>query len=145
MKKAYDSVAWQGLQLAMERINIPSKIISLFKHIHTNRKSFGLTAHGPTECFEIGDGIDQGETYAPLLWRIFYDTLLVAIANTCEKESFQFEVKHNVHPAVAEILSEKLLINHTAFVDDTTWIANSKTGLEKITNLATSFFKMNDI
>jgi exonuclease III/ribonuclease HI len=145
MKKAYDSVAWQGLQLAMERINIPSKIINLFKHIHTNRKSFGLTAHGPTECFEIGDGIDQGETYAPLLWRIFYDPLLVAIANTCGKEGFQFEVKHNVHPAVAELLSKELIINHAAFVDDTTWIANSRTGLEKITNLAASFFKMNDI
>ena len=129
----------------MERINIPGKIIDLFQFIHKKWKSFGFTAHGFTEIFEIGDGIDQGKIYAPLLWRIFYDPLLIAISKTYDKESFYFEVQYNIYPVVTNIISTKLNISHAAFVDDTTWIANSKTSLEKITNIASSFFKMNDI
>ena len=145
MRKAYDSVAWQGLQLAMSRINIPIHIIKLFEHIHKNRKSFGLTAHGSTDLFKVEDGIDQGETYAPLLWRIFYDPLLIAVQQTCHDVAFQFEATNNIHPAVADIIRSGPVINHAAFVDDTTWISKSQEGLEKITNLATSFFLMNDI
>ena len=145
MRKAYDSVAWQGLQLAMARINIPDHIIKLFEHIYKNRKSYDLTAHSPTDFFSVEDGIDQGETYAPLLWRIFYDPLLVAVNKFCQDVAFQFKTCENIHPAVAEILKAGPHINHAAFVDDTMWISNSREGLEKITKLATSFFTMNDI
>ncbi|GBC26297.2 hypothetical protein GLOIN_2v1790829 [Rhizophagus irregularis DAOM 181602=DAOM 197198] len=40
------------------------------------------TAYGLSDGFIGNDGIDQGDALSPLLWRIFYDPLLVGIQQT---------------------------------------------------------------
>lgn len=32
--------------------------------------------HYYTDSYEVGDGLDQGEVWSPILWRIFFDPLL---------------------------------------------------------------------
>ena len=38
-----------------------------------------ITAFGLTNSFSATDGIDQGDSISPLIWRIFYDLLLMAL------------------------------------------------------------------
>jgi hypothetical protein len=47
--------------------------------------------------FTAKDGIDQGDSISPLMWRIFYDPLLVAIQNE-SRLGYETEIlwPHNV-------------------------------------------------
>jgi len=67
MKKAYDSVGWQALNKALNRIKMNEAFILLLSNIHNNRHGSILTEYGPTPEYKIEDGIDQGETYSPIL------------------------------------------------------------------------------
>ena len=53
--------------------------IALLKRIHQNRHTSVNTEFGLTERYTIEDGLDQGETWSPILWRIFYNSLLAEI------------------------------------------------------------------
>src|SRR5438477_10256399 len=107
MSKAYDSVNNTMLTKALQRIKIPNKIIQIIQSLLKSRKNTILTAFGPTPEYTVEDGIDQGDTISPLLWRIFYDPLLTYInseyegytlsATTCDdirngKQMIQVEV-----------------------------------------------------
>src|SRR6185369_5203656 len=83
----------------------------------------------------VQDGLDQGETHSPILWRIFYDPLLCAIGQLQNTKYKMQTVSEEIPPS----------INHLAFVDDTVWISNSKEGISQILNKAESFFQRNDI
>ena len=75
MCKAFDSVSLSSLELAMNRLKLPSKIIKIIINLFERRKAKVITALGPTDPYEAADGIDQGEVLSPLLCRIFYDPL----------------------------------------------------------------------
>jgi hypothetical protein len=79
MMKAYDSISPESLQLALRRLDIPEKFITWIIDLFKNRQMNVLTAFGPSPTFVGGDGIDQSDAISPLLWRIFYDPLLIAI------------------------------------------------------------------
>ena len=65
----------------MQRIGIPFKGIQLITELHTDRQARIITAHGLTSPVHIKSGIEQGETYSPLLWKIYYDPILTYIHN----------------------------------------------------------------
>src|SRR6185295_18770523 len=111
------------------------KYIAIMKDLHLNRKSSVITAYGPTSPHHVQDGLDQGETHAPILWRIFYDPLLCVVGKlTASTGYYMQQVLNTLSPG----------INHLAFVDDTAWIANSKSSMSQILEMADSFFKEND-
>ena len=41
--------------------------------------------------------------------------------------------------------TEKVMVSALAYADDTTWVAESKTALQKIIQVSNSFFALNDI
>src|SRR3954449_12899010 len=67
------------LEKALQRIKCPITLISFIINLFGNRKLRVITAYGLSNYFQAGDGIDQGETISPLIWRIFYDPLLTRI------------------------------------------------------------------
>jgi len=67
MSKAYDSVHIPLLKIALQRLKIPDKIVTLITEIFTNRSNYVITNFGNTEKYPVHDGVDQGETIAPLL------------------------------------------------------------------------------
>src|SRR5205085_10962962 len=75
-------------------------------------------------------------THAPILWRIFYDPLLCAVNNINPQTGY------SMSPVPS---SNAPQINHLAFVDDTVWISNSHQSMNKILEIAHSFFLRNDI
>ena len=146
MKKAYDSVSWQGLEASLRRIKMNEKYIKLLSNLHNNRKSTIITSHGFTDEYEIQDGLDQGETHASILWRIFYDPLLTRINKMTKETGFTF--KHPVDLEENETVAPfetTINVNHLAFVDDTAWIARSQSKMQAILDIADSFFTTNDI
>src|SRR6266487_6831681 len=113
-----------------------NKYCNILSDLYNNRRSTVLTAHGFTELHLVQDGLDQGETHAPILWRIFYDPLLCAVNKLNETTGY----------AMASISNcTSPIINHLAFVDDTLWITNSQHSMEVILAKAHSFFLRNDI
>src|SRR5690348_12311070 len=79
MKKAFDSVSIEMLKLALERIKLPQAASKFILQLYYRREIEVITNVGNTKAFVAKDGIDQGEVISPLVWRIFYDPLLVAI------------------------------------------------------------------
>ena len=67
MSKAFDRINIQRLQDACRRIGISSSGINLITELHTSRLASIITAHGLTPPVQIKSGIEQGETYSPLL------------------------------------------------------------------------------
>ena len=130
------------MELALRRINIPDQIITILKHIHTNRKDQIITSQGLTDPYDVEDGLDQGETYSPLLWRIFYDPILLHIHNTNKEHAYILQ-KEDMADVVED--RDSVAITHLAFVDDTAWISNTKEGLHKIFTTAAKIYKEVDI
>jgi hypothetical protein len=144
MKKAFDSVSLEALRLAMERIKIPKVIIIFILNLFYNRQSKVITHWGTTDAFEIKDGIEQGEVLSPLVWRIFYDPLLERIQEDSNLGyTVSVSVPFNYNLGFAKKMEWRQAV--VAFADDTTWIANSKSQMQRTIQIAEEFFQMNDI
>lgn len=144
--KAYDTISLDMLKKALIRIRLPSKIIQLILEPFTNRSMQVITDSGLSKEIIAGDGIDQGETISPLLWRIFYDPLLCEIQNIPETGytmacNWTKDLSKGNH-----IDKEKLSLRQAAiaYMDDTTWIARSEEDMNKILNRANLFYTAND-
>jgi exonuclease III len=122
ISKAFDSVNLQSLKLALNRIKIPQQITSLILNLLTNRELKIITHYKLTDPLTINNGIDQGETLAPLLWTIFYDPMVSKIAKL-------------FHP------TSKIL----AYMDDVAFTSNQLQSLQKMTNIFCSFLTLNAI
>ncbi|GBB86825.1 hypothetical protein RclHR1_13270007 [Rhizophagus clarus] len=145
--KAYDCVNIFILEKAMERIKIPSNFIKIISSLFNNRQNQVITAYGLTDPYDVLIGIDQEEVISPLLWCIYYDPLLCEIEQ--RKLGYTLEApKIALNKFYGEDTSddtEKLTISSNAYMDDTQWLAPSQNNLEKILEIADSFYKLNDI
>src|SRR6266487_1876102 len=120
--------------------------IDMLRDLYTTRWSSIITDYGPTELHHIDAGLDQGETHAPILWRIFYNPLLCKIEETKHRSGYSIDTITR-HPTNADLpaSSHSNFINYLAFVDNTIWIANLKNHTEAILDMANRFFKTHDI
>jgi ribonuclease HI len=144
MKKAFDSVSLESLDLALKRIKFPQKVITFIMELFGNRQSKIITDLGLTDTFMITDGIEQGEVLSPLVWRIFYDPLLERIQEDPEL-GYKVSAEYVYNPSLNWTKKEGWRQAVVAYADDTTWIANSKDQMKKIIKIAEEFFQMNDI
>ena len=76
MSKAYDSVNFTLLQHFLSRLSLPPSIINILTNLLEDRQNTVITNLGLTSSYQVQNGIDQGETITPLLWRIYYDPLI---------------------------------------------------------------------
>ena len=145
MAKAYDSISIEGLRRALIRIDVPNSIVNFLIALFRNREIKVITYWGTTEPFIAGDGIDQGDTISPLLWKIFYNPLLSRIQGD-ESIGYTMSTKYTKIPQFkSSTKTLKVRVASLVYMDDTVWIHNSKEGLQKIINKSEEFFKLNDI
>src|SRR5690349_12272758 len=102
MSKAFDKINITHLQDTCKRIGISTKGVQLITELHTNRQAKIITAHSLTSPVHILSRIEQGETYSPLLWKIYYDLILIYIYNKYNKHL----LKITISPSL-EIISNK--------------------------------------
>src|SRR5438552_2067321 len=133
MSKAYDAVYIAILKKTLKRIKIPEQITKILLSILNNRTNTVITCHGNTEEYKVEDGIDQGDTISPILWRIFYDSLLSRI----QKIHTGYTITTKKCPDIRD--GWKIQYHNiptSTYMDDTTWIANNKETLQEITDIA---------
>lgn len=145
ISKAYDSVSSTMLEKCMERIKLPKSFINLVMDVNLNRYNRVLVNNELTEEYYIEDGIDQGEVWSPLLWRIFYDALLTRLNEIKEETGYNFYEEKIIDKTKKEIEILEISINATAFMDDTMLISKNKIQLNKMIEICHQFFKINDI
>ena len=121
MSKAYDSVNNTMLYKALQRVKVSAKITQIIQSLLTVRKNTVITVFGPTSEYIVQDGIDQGDTISPLLWRIFYDPLLSYIDNKYEGYTLSATTCADIREGEHMIQEE---VKITAFMDDITITKN---------------------
>ncbi|KAG9305911.1 hypothetical protein G9A89_016564 [Geosiphon pyriformis] len=136
MKKAYNSVGWEHLKRSLIRIKMCGRFIQFFGGIHNNRVNRIMTNFGLTDR----------EVFLPLLWRIFYDSLLCEVKRQEEfcgyRLNFHFIAKTGRVESQAGFFS---FFAAGAFVDNTIWVGSSQTATQHILNVASEFFRINNI
>ncbi|CAB4429955.1 unnamed protein product [Rhizophagus irregularis] len=147
MMKAYDSVSLESLQLALRRLDIPEKFVIWITGLFKNRQMNIITAFDPSPTFIGRDGIDQGDAISPLLWRIFYDPLLVAIQQACNHQQGYEMV--NTWPTDIQDRSIwqqfRLRVPVIAYMDDTSYLDSSGDKIQASINIATQFYQYHDV
>jgi ribonuclease HI len=143
MSKAYDSVNLQLLSRALSRIQMPTHLINILTDLLTNRSNQVITNFGLTDPYKVQNGIDQGETITPLLWRIYYDPLITKIST--EFTGYNMSVSWRTDISTNQFNKKQAHLSVLAYMDDTMWLASSKEQLELITQTAETFFQMASI
>ncbi|EXX68462.1 reverse transcriptase family protein [Rhizophagus irregularis DAOM 181602=DAOM 197198] len=113
--------------------------------ISLNRFNKILVNNELTESYHVKDGIDQGEVWSPILWRIFYDPLLSRLNELKEETGYSLNEEKIIDRGNNEKELLEISINVTAFIDDTTLISKNKQQLKKLIEICHQFFKINDI
>lgn len=85
ISKAYDSMSSIMLEKSLRRIKLPNNFIKLVMDVTDNRFNKVIVKKELTDEYKVEDGLDQGEVWSPILWRIFYDTLLTRINQVKEE------------------------------------------------------------
>ena len=145
ISKAYDSMSGLAVQKAMERIKIPKKLIEIVGGMLENRTNRVITFHSLTDPYIVHDGIDQGDSISPLLWRIFYDPLLEAVNKSDLGYVMSANEYANAQNVIVPLNSVTQKVYATVYMDDTVWIANNKDNLQNILNITQEFCKLVDI
>src|ERR1043165_7026747 len=114
MSKAYDSIHIPLLKKALQRIQMPEAVTELITDIFTNRYNYVITNFGLTEPYEVCNGIDQGETIAPLMWHIYYDPLLTTIYNNIS--GYKLNTTYIEHSRTKNL---QINLPALAYIDDT--------------------------
>ncbi|KAG9286743.1 hypothetical protein G9A89_012293 [Geosiphon pyriformis] len=146
IRKTYNLVDWKHLKKSLVRIKMCSKFIKFFGSIHNGHLNRVITNFGLTNSYSVYDGLDQGKVFLHLLWHIFYDTLLCKVKRQKAVYDYRlnlYYVAKTGHIDLQNSLTFFLAVG--AFVDDTIWVGSSQVATQHIFNVASEFFRMNDI
>src|SRR5436305_7656247 len=126
ISKAFNSIDINMLELAMQRLRISQGFIKLTLNLFNNRSNRVITANGLSDPYKVKISIDQGEVISSLLWVIYINPLLVILNN------------NNSTPYTISSTSTRPQVDTSilTFMDNTTLISFSLTGLVNMLNIA---------
>ncbi|KAG9305207.1 hypothetical protein G9A89_010715 [Geosiphon pyriformis] len=105
-----------------------------------------MTDFGFSDEYKVLDGLDQGEVFSPLLWRIFYDPLLCEVVRQDHLCGYQINLNFVLKTGRIETSGGMTSFFATgAFVNDTIWVSNRQAFTQHILNVASEFFLINNI
>ena len=143
MSKTYDSVNFDLFKLALQRIQFLELLINILSNFLLDRTNKVITNFGLTNSYQVQNSIDQGETITPLFWHIYYDPLISKISREVEGYQISTTWSENIRQTKLNKIQTNTFV--LAYMDDTFWIAKSKSQLNEIIKIATSFFQIADI
>ena len=118
MSKAFDRINISRLQDTCKRIGIPPQSVNFITELHTQRQAQIITAFGLTSPVHIRSGIEQGETYSPLLWKIYYDPILSFIYDKYQNTFLKIQTLLLLE-AISQHQPKSITILLLAYIDDT--------------------------
>ncbi|KAG9291523.1 hypothetical protein G9A89_021942 [Geosiphon pyriformis] len=138
MKKTYNS--------SLIRIKMCGRFIQFFGNIHNNQVNRVMTDFGLTDDYQVQNDFDQGEVFSSLLWHIFYDSLLCEVKRQEEFCGYRLNSHFIARTGRVEPWAGfSSFFAAGAFVDNTIWVSGSQTAIQHILNVASEFFRINDI
>ncbi|PKY12854.1 hypothetical protein RhiirB3_424566 [Rhizophagus irregularis] len=145
ISKAFDSIDLSMFRLCFDWLKFPSNLSEFIISLFTSRKNRILTPFGKTESYDLLIGIDQGEVISLLLWTIYFDPLLTELSSSVISPYIWssgipaniLNINNNDDVAVP--------ITQLTYMDDSTLIAFSLTGLEQLLSIARDFYFLNNI
>ncbi|GBC00394.1 hypothetical protein RclHR1_03840016 [Rhizophagus clarus] len=143
--KAFDSISLDFLSLALKCIGLPIHAVQCIINLFKGRQIQVATAFGPSPVFQDKDGIDQGDSFSPLLWRIYYDPLLATVTLLPNK-GYTMDCIWSINPQELdtwEHFSHRIAIS--AYMDDTAWSDMFKNRIQDTLDIARSFYELVDI
>src|SRR6185295_17704008 len=144
MSKAFDKINIKWLLDACKRIGIPQPGLNFIEFLHQDRKAKAITAYGLTDPITLYSGIEQGETYSPLLWKIYYDPILSYINSKYNSKLLRISSQSPLE-IVFTTPQTYTTIPLLAFMDDTVWHCESKDDLQNILNDISELYHLNNI
>ncbi|KAG9295756.1 hypothetical protein G9A89_008984 [Geosiphon pyriformis] len=105
-----------------------------------------MTNFGLMNGYWVLDGLNQREVFLPLLWHIFYNPLLCEVKR--QKSVCGYRLNSYFITRTGHVESQAGLISFLVagtFVDDMIWVGNSQTATQHIFNVASEFFRINNI
>jgi Reverse transcriptase (RNA-dependent DNA polymerase) len=73
---AYDNVQLEALLYVLTKIGLPSSLVDLFRNWFSSRTACVKIGAEVSERFSADKGLPQGDVLSPLLWNIFFETLV---------------------------------------------------------------------
>ncbi|KAG9297570.1 hypothetical protein G9A89_007645 [Geosiphon pyriformis] len=137
MRKAYDFVGWEHLKRSLIRIKMCDKFIRFFGSIYNDYTNRVMTDFGLTDDYHVHNGLDQREVFLPLLWHIFYDSLLCKIKRQESICGYRL-----IFYFISKTGRMKFQAGLTLFLAT---ISSSQAATQHIFNVASDFFCLNDI
>ncbi|KAG9297522.1 hypothetical protein G9A89_001462 [Geosiphon pyriformis] len=105
-----------------------------------------MTNFSFTGEYRVCDGLDQGEVFLPLLWRIFYNPLLCKVKRHEHLCGYQINTKFVARTGKIKTSGGmSFFLAADAFVDNTIWVSNCQMSMQYVLNIASKFFAINDI
>ncbi|KAG9291472.1 hypothetical protein G9A89_021891 [Geosiphon pyriformis] len=127
----YDSVGWHYLRANLHHIKICGRFINFFGSIYEDRVNKVMTDFGLLNDY-------RGEVFSPLLWRIFYNSLLCKVKRHEHLCGYCINTKFVVRTdRIENSGGMSSFFATSAFVDDMIWIGNCQASIE--------FFYINNI
>ena len=76
LKKAYDSVPWDAMWLALRKLGVPEKTVQLIRSFHSGMEANICVEGELLEEISVENGVRQGCCIAPVLFNL-YTCLLI--------------------------------------------------------------------
>jgi exonuclease III/ribonuclease HI len=137
IKRAFDSVSYEMLSLSLRRVGLPESYILLHYNMNRKRRLQIITDLGLTDELSPGGGVPQGGKECPLHWRLFFDPLLVSLADQFHGYKTKTQTRHPI-PSQVQKIETKMV--SSSFVDDTTLAASSLAESQAIADHTVDYF-----
>ena len=76
LKKAYDSVPRDALWPLLIRYGLPSKMVNIIRHLHSNMEASVRIKGTLSEPFKVDTGLKQGCVLAPFLFNMYFNQVM---------------------------------------------------------------------
>lgn len=134
LTKAFDTVNREALWTILERIGCPPKFIKMIQLFHTGMKGQVLVGGSVTEEFDITNGVKQGCVLAPVLFNIFFTSML---SHSCKNLEKGIYLKYRMDGSLfdlrrlqAKTKTSTVLLREALFADDCSLNAHSEEDLQ---------------
>ena len=83
LRKAYDSVPREALWKVLERCGVPPRMLCVVKSLHVGMKAEVSVGGSLSDSFEVRNGLRQGCTLAPTLFKIYFSAVVGSWWRSC--------------------------------------------------------------
>ena len=136
LTKAYDKVSRDILWDILLKLGVPENVVNLIKALHEGAEAFVRVDGKISDPFGLNNGLKQGSILSPILFNIFFGTIIHAFEKEVEGKGIMVRYKldnHNIFDT-SELKRKKgvktISIADLLFADDSEILADSAINLQ---------------